>query len=131
MSDGVSSSSTTTGTLVVTGGVGISGSCFVGATLTASAVTETSSIVYKENINPIDNALDAILALVGVTYDRKDGSSKAEAGLIAEDVYNILPNLVELNKDGKPESIKYTKLGAYLIEAIKTLKEEINELKGK
>ena len=98
------------------------------ATLTASSITETSSIAYKENVNPITNALEAIMELVGVTYDRKDGSSTSEAGLIAEDTANVLPNLVTF-KDGKPEGINYTKLTAYLIEAVKELKSEINNLK--
>ena len=94
-------------------------------------ITETSSIALKENINPIDNALDSILQLVGVTYDRKDGSVKNEAGLIAEDVNRVIPNLVTKDKDGNVVGINYSRLSAYLIEAVKTLKEEIDGLKGK
>jgi hypothetical protein len=112
------SSSTSTGALVVTGGLG------VGGTITATSIVETSSIAYKENINPIENALDKILQLVGVTYDRKDGSSKNEAGLIKEEVEKVIPNIV--TGDG----INYTKLTAYLIESVKSLKQEINEIKG-
>lgn len=93
------------------------------ASLTATSITETSSIALKENVNPIENALDAIMNLSGVTYDRKDGSSIMEAGLIKEDVEKILPNVV------KGEGIQYTKLTAYLIEAVKSLTKEINDLK--
>jgi hypothetical protein len=96
----------------------------------AGTFTESSSIVLKENVNPITNALDAVMQLVGVTYDRKNGSSKNEAGLIAEDVDKILPNLVSHKEDGSAEGIHYTKLTAYLIEAVKALKAEIDELKG-
>ena len=123
MTDNVTSSTTSTGTLVVTGGVGVSGQ------LTATTLVETSSIAFKENINPINNALELVMQLAGVTYDRKD-NNEHEAGLIAEDVYKIAPDLVSLDKNGKPYGIKYTKLGAYLIEAIKTIKEEINTLKS-
>jgi hypothetical protein len=123
MTDNVTSNSTTSGTLVVTGGVGISGQ------LTATTLVETSSIAFKENINPIDNALDLVMQLAGVTYDRKD-NKEHEAGLIAEQVYKIIPDLVSLDANGKPHGIKYTKLGAYLIESIKELKKEITELKG-
>lgn len=91
--------------------------------MTATSITETSSIVYKENINPIQNALDKILQLDGVTYDRKDGSSVMEAGLIKEEVEKILPNVTQ------GDGIQYTKLTAYLIEAVKSLTKEINELK--
>jgi hypothetical protein len=124
MTDNVASTSVSTGTLVVTGGVGVSGR------LTVFDLVETSSIAFKENINPIENALDLIMKLVGVTYDRKD-SKEHEAGLIAEDVFKHAPELVSLDAEGKPYGIKYTKLGAYLIESIKTLKSEINELKNK
>jgi len=98
--------------------------------LTATTITETSSIALKENLNPITGALDKVLQLAAYTYDRKDGSSKNEAGLIAEDVNEIIPNLVTLDKDGKPYGIQYTKLTAYLVEAVKSLKEEIDRLKG-
>jgi hypothetical protein len=98
--------------------------------ITATTLTESSSIALKENVMPIQNALDAVLQLCGVTYDRRDGSKKNEAGLIAEDVNNVLPNLVAYDKDGKPSGINYTKLSAYLIEAVKTLKGEIDSLKG-
>ena len=99
-------------------------------TLTVTGLTESSSISLKENVNPITDALNSVLQLCGVTYDRRDGSRKNEAGLIAEDVVNVLPNLVTCDKDGKPEGINYTKLSAYLIEVIKSLKIEINELNG-
>ena len=106
----------------VTGGVTVTG------TLTATAITETSSIEYKENIKPLNN-LEGIYALNAVKYDRKDGSQKDEVGFIAEEMYKVLPELVSL-KEGKPDSIKYTKLTTYLLEAIKDLKKEIDILKG-
>jgi hypothetical protein len=99
-------------------------------TLTTIGLVESSSISLKENVMPITNALDSILQLCGVTYDRRDGSKKNEAGLIAEDVNNVLPNLIAYDADGKPSGINYTKLSAYLIEAVKTLKGEIDTLKG-
>ena len=86
-------------------------------------------LIIKENVNPITDALQSVLQLSGVTYDRKDGSTKHEAGLIAEDVYNVLPNLVKLDDAGKPLGINYTKLTAYLIESVKSLTNEIAELK--
>ena len=98
-------------------------------TLTVTAITESSSITLKENVNPIENALESILKLTGVVYDRKDGSRKNEAGLIAEDVVQVLPNLVTRNAQGNPEGINYTKLSAYIIEAVKTITQEITKLK--
>jgi hypothetical protein len=118
------STTTATGALVVTGGVGIGGQ------MTAVSIVETSSIALKENINPIQNALDSILQLKGVTYDRLD-NNEHESGLIAEWTEKILPELVTRDADGNVVGIKYTKLTAYLIEAIKSLKQEIDELKAK
>jgi hypothetical protein len=98
--------------------------------LSVTSLTESSSIALKENVNPITDALDKVLQLCGVTYDRKDGSMKNEAGLIAEDVDQVLPNLVTHDAKGNPEGINYTKLTAYLIEAVKSLKTEIDIIKG-
>lgn len=103
-------------------------------TLTTTAIstgtfTETSSIVYKENINPIEDALTKILQLTGVVYDRKDGSRMSEPGLLAEEVEKIIPNIITY-KDGKVDGITYTKLTAYLVEAVKMLNSQIMELKG-
>ncbi len=77
------SSSTSTGALRVTGGAGIGGALYANS-ISATSITETSSIAYKENVNPITGALDTILKLNGVTYDRKNNEHKGEAGLIAE-----------------------------------------------
>jgi hypothetical protein len=119
-----SSSTTGTGTIVVTGGVGVSGQ------VTCATIVETSSIAFKENVQPLAGALETVMQLFGVTYDRKDNNDH-ESGLIAEEVYKIAPDLVSLDPvTGKPYGIKYTKLGAYFVEAIKTLKSEIDKLKG-
>jgi hypothetical protein len=94
-------------------------------------LTENSSETIKENIDPITNALNIVSQLSGVTYDRKDGSAKKRAGLIAEQVDKILPNVVQKDKEGNPSGVQYTNLIAYLVESIKELKAEIDTLKGK
>jgi len=118
------SSSTSSGALVVSGGLG------VGGQLTAVDIVETSSIALKENIEPITNGLESILALKGVTYNRKaDENKEQESGLIAEWTEEVIPELVTRDANGEVVGIKYTKLTAYLIEAVKTLKAEIDQLK--
>ena len=94
-------------------------------------ITESSSIALKQNIDPITNALDLVSKLVGVTYDRKDGSAMQRAGLIAEEVEQVLPNVVQKDHHGNPSGIQYTNLIAYLVESIKELKAEIDALKSK
>jgi hypothetical protein len=95
----------------------------------SGTLTEASSVTLKENINPILNALDLITNLTGVTYDRKDGSAVNRAGLIAEEVEQVLPNIIQKDKEGNPSGIQYTNLIAYLVESIKELKTEIDSLK--
>ena len=122
--ESTASSTTATGALRVAGGLGVAGQ------LTAATIVETSSIVFKENINPLESALDKITKLAGVMYDRKDGSTKGEVGLIAEDTYKVIPNVVTKDEKGDIYGIQYTKLSAYIIEAIKELRKEITDLKG-
>lgn len=112
---------------VVVGGTTWDGSCKLQVNGT---ITETSSIALKENINPIEDALFKVMQLVGVTYDRIDGSTKSEAGLIAEKVNEVIPEIVAKDKDGNIVGIHYSRLTTYLLEAIKALKSEINEIKG-
>jgi len=100
-----------------------------GVLTTSGGFVESSSIALKENVNPITGALDAIMSLVGVTYDRRDGSKQNEAGLIAEAVEQVIPNIVSKDANGNAEGIYYSKLTAYLVEAIKSLKAEIDPLK--
>ena len=124
LSGNAASSSTSTGALVVGGGAGFGGQ------ITAQTIVETSSIALKENINPIQNALDIITQLDGVTYDRLD-NKEHEAGLIAEWTNNVIPELVAKDSKGNATGIKYSKLTAYLIEAVKTLKNELDSIKSK
>lgn len=111
--------------------LGYNGSGKLVTTATGISVTgtvvESSSIAYKENVQPL-NFNDAIYSVNAVKYDRKDGSSKDEVGVIAEELYKVLPDLVEC-KDGKPEAVKYTKMTMYLLEALKKQNQEIQELK--
>ena len=117
-------------TLSATGNI-TGGNVTTAGTMTAGTIVETSSILLKENIRPLSeiDILDTVVQLAGQIYDRRDGSQQDEPGLIAEDVYTIIPNLVGLDSDGHPASVKYSRLSVYLLEAIKRLKQEIEELK--
>jgi hypothetical protein len=123
----VTSSLTTVGTLgslTVTGNITAGNVTASSGTITAATLTETSSIVLKENFRPIENPLEKVLQLVGKMYDRKDGSNKDEVGLVSEEVEKIIPELV------KNDTVAYTRLTVYLLESIKVLKDEIDSLKG-
>ena len=93
----------------------------------AGTLTESSDARLKTNINTIDSALDKVTQMRGVTYDSTDFDMSG-TGIVAQELERIAPELVENNDEYK--SVAYTKLTAYLIEAIKELNNEIKELKG-
>ena len=86
----------------------------------------------KENIKPIESALDKVSKLQGVTFDWKPSDSileiKEDVGFIAQDVQKVIPELVRENKDGML-SMRHQGIAPILLEAIKELKAEIEELK--
>jgi hypothetical protein len=119
---------TNTGTLTVSGDVIAFGS--------------PSDIRLKENIKPINSALDKVMKLQGVTFDWKEKQDavdregnpvelqkwKSDVGFIAQDVQKVIPELVRENEDGML-SMRHQGVVPILLEAIKELKQEITELK--
>jgi len=108
----------------------------VNGVITATKIQGPSDFRFKKNIKPIDNALDKVLKLNGYTYDWKDASEFPgqslgkghDMGVIAQEVEKQFPEAVTTNADGY-KAVSYTELVPALIEAIKTLKAEIDELK--
>jgi hypothetical protein len=94
----------------------------------ADAWTSYSSRRWKENIAPLEHALEKVCLLQGVSFDWKD-TKKHDIGMIAEDVGAVLPELVvfEENKTDA-QSIDYARLTSVLVEAIKELSEQNKEL---
>jgi hypothetical protein len=88
----------------------------------------------KENINPIPNALQKLSQISGNTFDWKSGFSEihshsgTDVGVIAQEVEKVLPQVVTTRENGY-KAVQYEKMIALLIEAVKELKEEVNELK--
>jgi hypothetical protein len=101
-------------------------------TLTATGdVVAYSDIRLKENIITIDNAVDKVLTMRGVYFNKKDDSTKTrKSGVIAQEMQKILPEVVIENKDGIL-GVAYGNIVGILIEAIKELKAEIEILKNK
>lgn len=84
--------------------------------------TDSSSVRGKENIRhdrPTRESLDALLALEPIRFDYKDGGTKNVLGFAAEDLHAISPDLVNVDAQGLPTSIRYAALCAYLLSAIK------------
>jgi hypothetical protein len=99
----------------------------------AQSTTISSDINLKENIKVVPNALDKVESLRGVTFDwKRDGTPSA--GVIAQEVQGVLPEAVKevtpVKGGDSHLSVNYHALTSILIEAIKDLKAEIDELKG-
>ena len=90
-------------------------------------ITSQSDISLKDNVVTYENALDKVLAMRGVEYDRNDMEGKHEVGLIAQEVEEIIPEVV--GEEGGIKNIAYGKLTAVLIEAIKEQQQQINDLR--
>ena len=87
----------------------------------------------KENIKPIESALDKVMKLQGVTFDWKQKEDvildiKEDIGFIAQDVQKVVPELIRENSNGLL-SMRHQGMAPILLEAIKELKAEIEDLK--
>jgi len=134
-----------------TGGIKVTGQL----SATGDVVAYSSDKRLKENIKPIENAVDKIKQLKGVTFDWNEKSEELgfepstktnDVGVIAQDVEAVFPQLVHLapfdigsDEEGKATSktgedyktVNYARLTAVLIEAVKEQQQQIDELKAK
>lgn len=86
----------------------------------------TSDANLKTNVLKVNNALDVLEKINGVSFKWKNDGENS-MGVIAQEVEKVLPELI--NNSGEYKSVNYNGLIAVLIESIKELKEEIEELK--
>ena len=101
----------------------------------------SSDLALKENISPIDNALNKVMSLGGYNFDWKDSHledrggvdgkfvKKKDIGIIAQEVQKVLPEAVGKREDGTL-GVRYEQIVPLLIESIKELKSEIESLKS-
>ena len=93
-------------------------------------VTANSDEKLKTNIKTIDNALEKVLSLRGVEYDRID-TQEHQIGVIAQEVEKIIPEVVYPKQpapDYETKSVAYANLVGLLIEAIKEQNQRIIKL---
>lgn len=92
----------------------------------------------KSNFNKIETALDKVDLLDGMIYDKADHiggeSTSREAGLVAQQLREVLPEAVKTGEDTKGNEIltvSPTAVIALLVNAVKELREEVRELKSR
>ena len=129
--DGTNSTSKTTGGLIVSGGLGVLNTINAGGDVIAFA---TSDERLKDNIKPIENPLEVISQISGNTFDwnseKQNIYNGKDYGVIAQEIQKVMPELVDTRDNGYL-AVKYDKIVPLLIESIKELKKEIEELKSK
>ena len=129
--------------------ISIGQSVATNATVTFGEVRSTGDIIayyssdlaLKENISPIDNALNKVMSIGGYNFDWKDSHledrggvdgmfvKKKDIGIIAQEVQKVLPEAVGKREDGTL-GVRYEQIVPLLIESIKELKSEIESLKS-
>ena len=115
---------------------------FAGLTING-AITATGDITayytsdkrHKNNIQTIPNALEKVTKLNGVTWEWNDDvhevtKSTPKTGLIAQEVQEVLPEIVKTRDDGFL-ALDYSKMMGLMVEAIKELSAKVKELENK
>jgi hypothetical protein len=89
---------------------------------------DRSSKRYKTNITDLEINNDRVLELNPVRFQWKT-TGQEDIGLIAEDVAQVLDDLVKYDAEGRPDGVKYDKVSLYLLKVVKDLKSENESLK--
>ena len=117
------------GTATIGGDTTISGSLTATGDVTAYASSDER---LKDNVELIQQPIDKIKQIKGVSFDWNDKSEHTghDIGVIAQDIEKILPEIVATRDNGF-KAVRYEKIVALLIEAVKDQQSQIDELKAK
>jgi hypothetical protein len=114
-----------TGTAIVGGSNSNDTNITTSGDVSATNFNSTSDVTLKQDVSVIDNALEMISQLEGVSWKWKE-TLKPSLGVTAQNVEEVAPELVS---NGDHKSVNYNGLIGILIEAVKELKSEVDELK--
>ena len=98
----------------------------------AGALTQNSDARLKKDISVIENSMQKLEQINRYHYNWKDGDrdSALQTGVPAQELEKVMPELVSANAKGI-KSVNYSGLIPYLLEAIKGLQQEVDQLKAK
>ena len=124
------------GDIILKADVDVNGDLVASGSVTAASFLYSSDIRLKKNITVINNSLDKIKQLEGVSFEWKDEErgSGTNLGLIAQDVEKVFPELVgiSISENGTEfKNIQYGNLVSPLIESVKELDKEDERLNNK
>lgn len=102
----------------------ISGDVNVTGIITANDFNSASDIKLKDNVKTIEDPINKIIKIDGVSFDWKN-NSKPSMGVIAQNIEKVLPELVT---DGDTKTVNYNGITGLLIECIKSQQKQIDDL---
>jgi hypothetical protein len=98
-------------------------------TVRAPEFVPTSSLRFKQDVEPLRNAQEVVARLQGVSFVWKE-TGKASVGLIAEEVAEVIPEVVHRQENGLDAAgVNYSALVAVLVEAVKAQRREMETLR--
>lgn len=86
----------------------------------------SSSIRYKSNVRNFSSGLSLVRRLRPVSFNWKEGDSRLDLGLVAEEVAAVEPLLTTINTKGEVEGVKYDRVGVVLVNAVKEQQAQID-----
>ena len=128
---------TYTGTLTVTGDINQTGTLTVTGLIRATGNIITnysaSDVALKDNLQTIDNALDKVSQISGYTFNYIDKPEERVSGIIAQEIEQVLPEVVfeHERNNGTYKAVRYDGVIPLLLEAIKELKDKVNDLENR
>jgi len=131
----ISGNIVTTGSAHFSGSVTASGNMFIDGLISASGdiiAFASSDERLKDNVTPIGSAIDKINQIGGYEFDWNSDSEHSghDVGVIAQEIEKVLPEVVAQRKNGYL-AVRYEKIVALLIQAVKEQQLQIEELKSK
>ena len=131
--DATAASSKTTGALIVDGGVGVGLDIHAGGDVVAYASSDER---LKDNLQVIQDPLDKVGQISGYEFDWNEKSPEwaqergHDIGVVAQEIQKVLPEIVTERTNGYL-GVDYKRIVPLLIESIKELKQEVEDLKKK
>jgi hypothetical protein len=101
-----------------------------GNTVTHGNTVTDSDLRLKSDLKRSEGALDKVCCLTGYTFDVNERGIRS-TGLIAQDVENVLPEAVHYHTESGYLGVAYGNMMGLIVEAIKDLRAELNDLKQK
>jgi hypothetical protein len=106
---------------------------FITGTGKLGTVNVPSAARFKDEIKPMDEASEAILALKPVAFRYKkelDPKGTPQFGLVAEEVKKVAPDLVKRDRDGKVQTVRYDAVNAMLLNEFLKAHQKVQELEA-